>query len=278
MNNGNIAMKSQFGDKLRISLIISTYNWPGALALCLKSVEQQKLLPFEVIVADDGSDESTRNLINSFKRSYPIPITHVWQPDHGFQLAKIRNKAIAEASGEYIIQIDGDLILNTHFIQDHRDFSRKGIFVTGSRVMLSEKLSRKLIGQSSINIPYFDFGVSSRINGVRCRLLRNYMADRYRINDIYFMRGCNMAFWREDLIKVNGYNEEFVGWGREDNDIAIRMINLGLKKRVIKFGAVTYHLYHPHNSRANLDINDLLLQEALAGKKIDCLIGLNQYM
>jgi len=247
------------------------------LELCLKSIEQQTLLPFEVIIADDGSDESTEKLIQAYQMAYPIPLIHVWQPDQGFQLSRIRNKAIAEASGEYIIQIDGDLILNSYFIQDHLNFCKKGTFVTGSRVMLSEKLSNKLINKTSIKIPFFNSGVSSRINGIRSKLLRNYMADRYRINDIYFMRGCNMAFWREDLIRVNGYNEEFTGWGREDNEIAIRLINVGLKKRVIKFGAVAYHLFHRHNSRVNLDINDKLLQEAVAGKKGYCRIGLDQY-
>lgn len=261
-----------------VSLVVSTYNWPGALTLCLKSIEQQTVLPIEVIIADDGSVESTENVVKAFKIAYPVPIIHVWQADEGFQLSRIRNKAIAAATGEYIIQIDGDLILNRHFIQDHLSFCRKETFVTGSRVMLSEKLSKKLIDQQSIKIPVVDPGVSSRFNGFRNKILRNYMADRYRINDIYFMRGCNMAFWREDLIRVNGYNEEFSGWGREDNEIAIRLINVGLRKRVVKFGAVAYHLYHPHNSRVNLDINDKLLQEAVAGKKRYCQIGLDQYL
>jgi len=91
------------------------------------------------------------------------------------------------------------------------------------------------------------------------------------------MRGCNMAFWREDLLKVNGYNEGFTGWGREDNEVAVRLINSGINKRVIKFGAVVFHIFHPEKSREGLDRNDDMLQDAIKNKRVYCEVGLNQY-
>jgi predicted glycosyltransferase involved in capsule biosynthesis len=202
----------------------------------------------------------------------------VWQADEGFQLAKIRNKAIAASTGNYIIQVDGDLILHPHFIADHVNFSKKHTFVTGSRVILNATLSARLLKNNNTVIQLLWHGVLNKSNGLRILPLRNYLAQRYRANDMYFMRGCNMAFWKDDLITVNGYNEEFTGWGREDNEIAVRLINNGIQKRVIKFGAVVFHIFHPEKPRSNLTKNDNILQEAIELKKTSCPIGLNQYL
>jgi glycosyltransferase involved in cell wall biosynthesis len=263
---------------IKTSLNISTYNWPQALNLCLLSVMAQKVLPDEVIIGDDGSTEETKALIDKFKNEFPMPLIHVWQPDEGFQLARIRNKAIAASTGDYIIQVDGDLILHPDFIADHVDFAKKGSFVTGSRVMLKEDLSAQLLKSGSIKVNLFSEGIKNKSNGYRVKFLRNYMASRYRAHDMYYMRGCNMAFWREDLIMVNGYNEEFTGWGREDNEVAVRLINSGIKKRIIKFAAVVFHIYHPEKSRGDLDRNDDMLQEAIELKKVHCPVGLDQYL
>ena len=123
---------------MTVSLIISTYNWPRALYLCLDSVMQQTVMPTEILIADDGSGISTRDVVKHFENISPVPVHHIWHEDRGFRLAAIRNKAIAASSGEYVIQIDGDLILHRHFIQDHIIFARKGCFVTGSRGIITE--------------------------------------------------------------------------------------------------------------------------------------------
>jgi glycosyltransferase involved in cell wall biosynthesis len=260
------------------SLNISTYNWPEALNLCLLSVKALKVLPDEVIIADDGSTESTRQLIEKFQKDFPVPIKHIWQPDEGFQLARIRNKGIAASAYEYIIQIDGDLILHPHFIADHMAFSKRGSFVSGSRVMLDEKYSRTLLNKEKVDVNLFNKEVRNKLNGVRVQFLRSYLSERYKINDMLYMRGCNMAFWRDDLVMVNGYNEEFKGWGREDNEVAVRLINSGIRKRIIKFGGIVFHIYHPEKSRSGLDRNDDMLNDAIITKKTECPVGLNQYL
>jgi glycosyltransferase involved in cell wall biosynthesis len=264
--------------KPRTSLNISTYNWPEALNLCLLSVKALKVLPDEVVIADDGSTGETRQLIEKFQQDFPVPIKHVWQPDEGFQLAKIRNRGIAASAYEYIIQIDGDLILHPMFIADHIKFSKKGSFVSGSRVMLDEQYSKTLLQTEKISVNLFNKDVRNKMNGVRMGPLRNYLSERYRANDMLYMRGCNMAFWRDDLVMVNGYNEEFTGWGREDNEVAVRLINSGIKKRIIKFGGVVFHIYHPEKSRSGLNKNDDMLQDAIVNKTTRCPVGLDQYL
>ncbi|MFA6085092.1 glycosyltransferase family 2 protein [Mucilaginibacter sp.] len=265
-------------NNITTSLIISTYNWPQALNVCLLSVKSQKVLPDEVLVADDGSTEETRLLVEHFQKDFPVPLIHVWQPDEGFQLSRIRNKAIAAASKEYIIQIDGDLILHPMFIADHSAFAKKGTFVSGSRVMLGKSYSAHILQTGKTNVSLFNKEVTNKLNGYRSAFLRGYLSERYKIDDILYLRGCNMAFWRADLIKVNGYNEEFIGWGREDNEVAVRLIYSGIAKRIIKFGGIVYHNYHPEKSRTGLSQNDIMFNKALEQKKTWCDAGLNQYL
>lgn len=229
-----------------VSLLIATYNWKEALNLALSSVFYQTVLPKEILIADDGSREDTRELIDSLRKISPVPLVHVWQEDDGFRLSEIRNKAIARATGDYIIQIDGDIILDRHFIADHVELAEEGCFVCGSRILLQPEESALLLEGKK------DFRKISKfvLNGMRCAFLRRYLATRYAKNNIMRLRGCNMAFWKKDLIAVNGYNEAFAAWGHEDSELAYRLIFLGRRKKFLKMGGVAYHLYHKMASRS----------------------------
>ena len=262
---------------LSVSLIVSTYNWPKALNLCLLSIKRQVVLPNEVIIADDGSTGETKELIDQYRKDFPVPIIHIWQKDDGFQLSRIRNKAIAKAMGEYIIQVDGDLILEKHFVKDHLSFSRKNTFVSGSRVIISKDLSERLLDRQEIKVYLTNRGLINQMNGLRLPFLSEKTAD-YKKADIYYLRGCNMAFWRQDLIRVNGYNEAFSGWGREDNEIGLRLINSGVDKRIIKFSGIVYHIYHPEKTRIGLEVNDQILKQTARNHLIRTELGLNQYL
>lgn len=261
---------------ISVSVIIPTYNWPEALSLCLQSVLKQSVLPDEIIIADDGSKPDTADLIYRISKQSLIPIIHVWQEDEGFRLAQIRNKAIAKSSKEYIIQIDGDVILHKDFIKDHIWFARKGSFVSGSRVIIEEKLTNKLLASQTFNISLFTKGIHNKLNGIHLPFL-SVLQERYRGKDILYVRGCNMGFWREDLLKVNGYNEDMTGWGREDNELASRLINLGIEKRIIKFAGIVYHIHHSLRPRTSLSKNDTILKETVCSKSIWCVKGVNQY-
>jgi glycosyltransferase involved in cell wall biosynthesis len=264
----------------KCSLLIATYNWPEALELCLKSVLHQKVLPGEVIIADDGSRGETRNLIESFQKKFPVPLSHIWQPDEGFQLARIRNKGIAAANFPYIIQIDGDLILHPFFIKDHLQLGKKGYFTTGSRVLLSPETSQRLLENHSIELTKYSFGNRNFFNGLRSYWLRHIMAGKYKTKgkNMFYVKGCNMAFWKEDLLKVNGYNESFFGWGREDSELAIRLMNAGITKQFIKMGGICYHLYHKEASREMEEKNTQMMEDAIQHKTTWAEKGISQYL
>ncbi|SFC62328.1 N-terminal domain of galactosyltransferase [Flexibacter flexilis DSM 6793] len=263
-------------ESFKISLIISTYNRKDALELVLLSVLQQTQMPFEVIVADDGSRADTQELIASFQSKFSVPLRHCWHADEGFKLSQIRNKAMAMAQGDYLVSIDGDMVLNRHFVADQRALAQKGFFVQGSRVLLSDEKTKEVLAQKNINIRWWDSGIKNRFNAMHIPFMMRRMAKKR--DDIRAIRGCSMAFWREDCIRINGFNEAIIGWGREDSEFAVRLINSGVYRHNIKFAAVAYHLYHPENSRATLPENDRILADAIAHKATYCEKGINAYL
>lgn len=241
------------------SLIVTTYNQKERLALVLDSIKCLNPLPKEVLIADDGSKSNTRELIESYKKDFPCEIYHIWQEDNGFQLSKIRNEAIKKAKGEYIIIIDGDMILDSRFIKEHLKFAKKGRFLQGSRVILNAKQSDEILKQKDFSLAF----KNRSLKAMRCAFLASIVYKRSKIKANIFeknelikgIRGCNMSFFKSDCEGINGFNEEFIGWGREDSEFVARFLFNGGEMRRVKFNAIAYHLYHAENSRKMLESN-----------------------
>lgn len=262
---------------MQVTLMIITYNWPEALKRVLDSALHQTMLPSEIVIGDDGSTDKTRQLIESYAQSSPVPIVHVWQEDKGFRRTSILNKAIARAKGDYIIQVDGDVILDSHFVADHVDVAQKGCFVCGSRVKLETPISQRLLQDEEARLSLHQMPLSSVANSFRSSWLRHYLAFRYarRINHL---RGCNMAFWKDDIIKVNGYDENLTKWGHEDGELAYRLHFAGIKKKSLKMGGIVYHLYHPEASRENVQYHNEVLDQVIAEHSAWCKNGIDKYL
>ncbi|TDO96313.1 glycosyltransferase family 2 protein [Marinomonas balearica] len=260
---------------MKVSLIVTTYNWKDALSVTLNSILSQKIMPFEVIVADDGSREDTKEVVDSFILKFTIPLIHSWQEDCGFRLAASRNKAIAKASGDYIVIVDGDMYLPPKFIESHIKNAKKGHFVQGGRVLLGEEVSENLL-LKGVRPCIFSKGIRNRHNMIDSLILSRIFTT-IRNND-RSTRGCNFALWREDAIRVNGYNEAFEGWGREDSEMVVRLLNAGLSRLYLKFKAVGYHIYHSENSRAQLQINNDIYLKTVSENLSFCKKGVSEYL
>ena len=262
-----------------VTLLISTYNNPLFLKLCLLSVMSQSILPTEVVIADDGSTEETYQLIQRMKTKLKIPIIHVWQEDQGFRAGTIRNIGIAAANGDYIIQIDGDIIIDKHFIADHLYHRKKNTLLQGSRVFITQNKTAKMIKDKDVNLSFWSLGIKRRENALRSRFISTYLSTRYRNRyPVYYARGCNMSFWKKDLIAVNGYNDEFIGWGHEDSELTLRLLNNGCKKDYIKFHCVAYHLYHKEATRNHEKENKQKMDQQVAENKKWCNSGVNKFI
>lgn len=262
-----------------VSLIVTTYNWKEALTVVLNSVNQQSRLPDEVIIADDGSRTDTKQRIDELKKNLKYKIRHIRHPDDGFQVSKIRNRAIAASNSEYVVSIDGDMMLHKRFISDHLEHAKPGNFIQGGRVIMNEFLTKSILDgtQGIPDIGFLSPNIKNRKNALWHRALTSYFI-KFPTNNLKRVRGCNQAFWKSDLIKINGFNEAFHGWGREDSDICLRLNNAGVDRVNLKFGGIAYHLYHPEAKRTSLSTNDDILATAIKEKLVFCEKGLNQYI
>ncbi len=256
------------------SLIIATYNWPAALDIVLRSARAQRELPTEVLVADDGSGEETRQLIAAHQADFPVPLLHVWHEDRGFRLAAIRNRAIRLANGDYVLQVDGDMLLHPAFVQAHRRFARRGSYVQGSRCLVKQRLTNRLLTERRHALSVFTPGLRNRQNAWHAPWLSPLV--RGPQDSDRRTRGCHMAFWRDDLERVNGYDEGYEGWGREDSDLAARLIHSGVRRRNFKYGAVAYHLWHPDAAPVASPESEARYAATVRQRRQRCDAGLDQ--
>lgn len=258
-----------------ISVLLATYNWPEALKLCLESLATQTDKRFEIIIADDGSTESTKDLIESIKGSHPINITHLWQEDHGFQKTKILNKAIAAAHGDYLVFLDGDCIVQPDFIARHRTLAQKGYLVTGSRVLLDPSLTIELLAWPNWNFNRFSSNlIGKRISGginkywpLRIKLgngtWRDYQKFVWRR-----IKGCNMACWKADAEAINGFDETMTGWGHEDADFVFRLQHHGIHRKSGSWSTEVLHLFHKINDQTQAAENARRVREKIMAKAL----------
>jgi glycosyltransferase involved in cell wall biosynthesis len=252
-----------------ISMIVSTYNRADALEAVLRSLSTQTDRKFEIIVGDDGSRPDTGEVVARWSARAGVPVKHVWHEDQGFRLAEIRNRAILASQGTYCIFLDGDCLAQPGFIAAHRAAAQPGWFVTGSRLLLSQALTARVLADG-LAPEQWDLGtlIGQRLRGGINRigpLLLPWSGVSAKRNERRWRgaRGSNMAFWRADLDAVDGFDAAFVGWGREDSDMFARMIRHGIRRRNARLAATVLHLWHPEQDRSRLDENQRQLEQLL---------------
>jgi glycosyltransferase involved in cell wall biosynthesis len=263
-------------NKIACSLITPSYNWPEALELLLLSVLNQSILPNEVIIADDGSTSKTKDLIDYYKKIFPVPLIHVWHEDKGNQKPKIMNKAIAQAKFDYIIEIDGDIIMHSKFVEDHLKYAEKNVYLYGSRVTIQKSLLESIFKNKIIQFNVFSKGIKKRGRALHLPFFMNFvkLIDKRSSK----LRGCNMSFWKEDFFKINGFNENLVGWGIDDSEMIQRLHNIGIRGKRLKNVGIAYHIYHKEQDKSQFEINQVIEKETTEKKITFIEKGVNQYL
>ena len=263
-----------------ISVIVSTYNRPDALDAVLRALSRQSDRHFEIVVADDGSGAATQRVVRD-RSAGAVAVKHVWHEDCGFRLAEIRNLGIRASAGRYIVFLDGDCIARRDFVAAHRRLAEPGWFVTGNRILMSRGLTERVL-QNGLEPELWGLAthLSHRARGDLNRLLplfalplgplRKAPASRWK-----GARGSNMAFWRQDLERVDGFDAAYSGWGREDSDIFIRLIRAGVLRKDGRFASGVLHLWHPEADRSRLADNDRQLDDVLHSNRILARRGLS---
>ncbi|MFY4724221.1 glycosyltransferase family 2 protein [Campylobacter jejuni] len=253
------------------ALIITTYNQKERLKLVLDSVKNLSFLPNEVLIADDGSKEDTAKLIKEYQKDFPCILKHIWQEDKGFRAATSRNKAVNASNSEYIILIDGDMILDKNFIADHLKFASFKTILQGSRIILNENESKELLSKNNFNLAFNKkcFKNQRNIFLAKCVYKFSKLTKKFfkKSQLVKGSKTCNMSFYKSDFESIEGFNEKFIGWGREDSEFVARFLfNNGVLKR-LKFNALAYHIYHKENSKNMLEINHQIYLKTIKNKK-----------
>ena len=266
-----------------ISVVITTYNRPDALTAVVEACFLQDDKNFEIIIADDGSGANTRDCIDRLRARSPVLLKHVWQPDDGFRAAMARNRGTLAATGDYIIFLDGDCIPQRDFIARHRALAQPGFLVSGSRILLSQRFTEQVLAEH-IDVPalgLFDklrYRLRGDMNKVLQLMLR--WPDLGRVRRKFSWRrikSCNLAVWRADLEKVNGFDESFVGWGHEDSDLVVRLFHAGVLRKDGALATEVLHLWHREAKRDEESSNRKVVLQRAADKTVQATRGLREH-
>ncbi len=257
----------------KISLIISTYNSPLALEKVFAGLARQSCAPHETLIADDGSGAPTRELVQRWQSK--LGLRHVWHEDNGFRKTIILNRAVAATTGNYVVLLDGDCVPHQHFIHDHAMLAEKNFWVQGRRCFVREPFVREFeIGKT----PVWAWCLRGRISGA-AKALRLPFPIVQRNQKQRGIIGCNMGFWRDDLLAVNGFDEDYTGWGiGEDSDLGTRLYHFGRSRKFVHNHAVIYHLDHPSPSKTHVPDSLKRLEGTIRSGKIRCERGVSQYL
>ena len=264
-----------------ISVIVTSYNREDALDAVLRSLAGQVDRDFEVVVADDGSGPGTAELVNSWKARFGRRLEHVWHVDRGFRAAEIRNRAILAAHGAYCVFLDGDCIVRPDFVGTHRRLAERGWFVTGNRVLLSPELTTSVLRDKQTPEAWSAARwLAERSRGGVNRLSALFYLPlgflrRIRQRAWRGARSCNLAIWRSDLDRVDGFDANYSGWGKEDSDIIVRLLHAGVRRKDGAFATGVIHLWHAEADRAQLAENELKLGAVVAGDRVRAQRGLS---
>ena len=263
-----------------LSVIITTYNRPAALNVVLAGYYDQKIKPKEILIADDGSTEDTARMIELWK-TRGLPLQHCWHEDRGFRRSEIINLAITRVTTPYVVFTDGDCVPLRNFVADHALYAEKGYVLAGGRVLASEEFTERLeSGQGSCSHRGFLFWLKQRLSGNINRLtpllrLPDSGWRKASPSDWELVRGCNLSLALDDLINADGYDESFVGWGYEDSDLAVRLINNGIKIKSLRFAAPMLHLWHREAVKTTETLNYRLLMDSIRAKRLRALRGVS---
>ena len=268
---------------MKTAVIVTTYNRPDALAVVLEGYCGQRDRDFALVVADDGSTGETEKVAKEFAQRGLFPLTHVWQEDRGFRAAAIRNRALASTGADYIIFTDGDCVPSRNFVQAHKQLAEPGYFLGSNRVLLAAEFTTRVVRE---RLPIHawrgtDWARSWLRRDVNRLLPLMVLPDglfRKRSPDRWEgIKTCNLSAWRSDLLRVNGLDESYEGWGLEDSDLVIRLLHAGVKHKSARFAAPVFHLWHPEQDRVGLAANQRRLHDLLRSTTVRATAGLDQY-
>jgi GT2 family glycosyltransferase len=265
---------------MRTAFVVLTYNRSDALLAVLRALAPQCGREDGVLITDDGSRPEQVQMLREGLPRFECPVHHVWHPDAGFTASRARNQGALHARADYVVFLDGDCVPNRGFVAHHKALAQPGHFVNGSRVLLSDRLSRRAIEGE------IDLARLTPLDWLRLRLA----GDANKLTHLLYwptapgrvraqfrwkgLRSCNFGVWYRDFEAVNGFDESFSGWGHEDADLGLRLHHLGRRRKNGFMATEVFHLWHPDTSRAGEAGNRERVQARIQGDLVRAECGL----
>lgn len=262
--------------QMQLSIIFTTYNSPKWLSNVLTGFSYQSYRDFEIIIADDGSSEDTKKIIDSFRQKISSPIIHVWHEDKGFRKCEILNKAVLASTSDYLVFTDGDCIPHYQFMQTHFEKKEKGYFLSGGYFKLPMNISESITHQDILSGRCFDIkwlkslGLESSFKNTKLIFNKNFSMIMNKITPTNASwNGHNSSCWKKDILAINGFDEN-MHYGSEDREFGERLINFGIKSRQIRYSAICIHLDHSRGyvNKEDLNNNASIRKETNVNKKV----------
>ncbi|MFO0697645.1 MAG: glycosyltransferase family 2 protein [Nitrospira sp.] len=268
---------------MKTAVVVTTYNRPDALEIVLQGYCDQSDRDFALIVADDGSTSETADVVRRYVNRAPFSLSHIWHEDRGFRAAAIRNRAVASTTADYVVFTDGDCVPSRHFVRGHKQLAEPGYFLGSNRVLLNRTLTDRVVRQ---RLPIHTWNALDWAMAWSRREM-NRVLPLFTLPDSWFrkrtpdrwegIKTCNLSVWRSDLVRVNGLDESYEGWGLEDSDLVIRLLHAGVKHKNARFAAPVFHLWHSERDRRHLQENQQRLDDLLRSTTIRSAVGLDQH-
>lgn len=269
-------------EPVKVSILLATYEMPRHLELVLAALARQRFRDFEILLCDDGSGTATREAVKAALPGLGVPLTHLWQENLGFRKCRLLNEGIRRAKGELLVFLDADCVPHRDFVVDHWLTRESGTFGAGRRVEVSRKISEQLmirdVARGIFDRPSIRllldhlFGETENWNRTIRWGTRPWVRSLLNLNHVVDLKGCNFSVARADMIAINGFDEAYEGYGREDTDVEIRMQHLGLRRRSLKGIALQFHIWHER--RGFTPANESLLESARNSRRIRCERGI----
>jgi glycosyltransferase involved in cell wall biosynthesis len=240
---------------LSVSVMLTTYNQPEFLEMSLLAYDRQTYKNFEIVIADDGSGSETRELIEKMKAAVSYPLTHAWQEDLGFRVARSFNNAIRASRNDYLITSSCDCLPRADFVEKHVEFAQEGYYVGGGHVRMSKEFTESLNPEMVKQGTYEKALNSTALKKIKKRHFKHriYLVLKKKRRPKFL--GLNFAVYKKAAFEINGFDENFQGWGQEDSDFRERLKKHGLKPRSILPQAVVFHMHHPTHPTAVQEFN-----------------------
>jgi len=244
-------VSDQAARPIDVSILVNTFRRPRHLAVVLESIaQQQAATTWEVIVSDDGSYDGTEELVAGFAATAGFPVRFTSQPHDGFRLARVRNEAARLARGGYLLFLDGDCILPRHHLASHLDRRRQGTALVGYCARLTEDASRELAPETLSRIDLPGLVTTDERRSLARRRRKAWWHNALRHPTKPRLTGGDFGVWRDDFVAINGFDERFVGWGQEDDDLGLRLRARGVRLESILDRTCSLHVWHPTDPTA----------------------------